>query len=127
MATFLNGFSGQIQLASGTLQVTDWTLNVNAEAVDTTNTGDAGWESNILGAKSFDGSFKTFWDSSAVPTGAPGFTAGARGTLTLNVGNSGKSYVGTAQLTQVVVENPVKGAVAFNCTFKGSGAITYAS
>jgi predicted secreted protein len=125
--SFLNGFSGNIQLGANNLDVTDWTLNVNAEAVDTTNTGDAGWESNILGAKNFDGSFKTFWDSTAVPTGAAGFTAGARGTLTLNVGNSGKSYVGTVQLTQVVIENPVKGAIAFNVTFKGSGALTYAS
>ena len=125
--TFLNGFSGSIQLAVANLDVTDWTLNVNAEAVDTTNTGDAGWESNILGCKSFDGSFKTFWDSTTVPTGAAGFIAGARGTLTLNVGNSGKSYVGSVQLTQVVIENPVKGAVAFNCTFKGTGPLTYAS
>jgi hypothetical protein len=88
---------------------------------------DAGWESNILGAKSFDGNFKTYWDSGAVPTGAAGWTAGARGTLTLNVGQSGKNYAGNVQLTQVSVENPVKGAVAFNGAFKGSGSLTYAS
>jgi predicted secreted protein len=102
-------------------------LNVTGEAVDTTNTGDAGWESNILGAKAFEGSCKTFWDSAASPTGAPGFVAGARGTITLSVGGSGKSYTGTVQITQITVENPVKGAVAFSFNFKGSGALTYAS
>ena len=125
--TYINGFGGSITFASASLDVESWSLNVSGEAVDTTNTGDAGWESNILGAKSFEGSCKTFWDSVAVPTGAAGFTAGARGTINLSVGNSGKSYSGTVQITQVTIENPVKGAVAFSFNFKGSGPLAYAS
>lgn len=124
---YLNGFSGNIQFASATLQVTEWTLNMNGEAVDTTNTGDSGWESNILGAKSWDGTAKSFWDGSAVPTGTPGLTPGARGTVTLTAGSSGKTYTGTAQLTQCAIGNPVKGAISFDITFKGSGALTMAS
>jgi predicted secreted protein len=125
--TFVNGFGGTAVFSAATMDVDTWTLSVNGEAVDTTNTGDAGWESNILGAKSFEGSFKTYFDTSAVPTGAAGFTAGARGTITLNVGSSGKTYTGTVQLTQISIENPVKGVVGFSCNFKGSGALTYAS
>lgn len=125
--TYLNGFGGTFVLGANTLDVDTWTLNAEGEALDTTNTGDAGWMSNILGAKSWDGSLKTFWDSAAVPTGAAGFTAGARGTVTLNVGGSGKSYSGTIQITKITVENPTKGVVAFNLDFKGSGALTYAS
>jgi hypothetical protein len=125
--TFVNGFGGNVQLGSTNLDIDTWSLNVNGEAVDTTNTGDAGWESNILGAKSFDGNFKTYWDSAAIPTGAAGYTAGARATLTLNVGSTGKTYVGTAQLTKVTIENPVKGVVGFSCDFKGSSSLTYAS
>jgi hypothetical protein len=125
--TFINGFGGSLQLATNSLDVESWSLTVNGEALDTTNSGDAGWSSYILGARSWEGSCKTFWDSAAVPTGAPGFTAGAQGTITLNVGSSGKSYTGTVQLTQVSIENAAKGVVTFGVNFKGSGPLTYAS
>ena len=125
--SFVNGFGGSITFSSQTLDVESWSLNVSAEAVDTTNTGDAGWESNILGAKSFEGSCKTFFDTAAVPTGTPGFLPGTRATITLPVGSSGKSYSGTVQITQVSIENPTKGVVSFSLNFKGSGALTYAS
>lgn len=125
--SYVNGFGGSITFASTVLDVESWSLNVMGEALDTTNTGDAGWETNILGAKSFEGSAKTFWDSAAVPTGVAGFVAGARGTFVFPVGNSGKSYTGNLQITQLTVENPVKGVVAFNFNFKGTAALQYAS
>lgn len=124
---YINGFGGTVTFDGATLPVTEWTLDVNAEAIDTTNTGDSGWESNILGAKSWSGSAKAFWDAATVPTGSSGFVAGDRGTISLPAGSSGKSYTGTAQATQVSVGNPVKGAVTFNFNFKGSGSLTYAT
>jgi predicted secreted protein len=127
MSSFINGFGGSINFNSQDLVVESWSLTVNGEAVDTTNTGDSGWESNILGAKSWEGSCKTYWDSSAIPTGAAGFLPGARATISLSVGSSGKIYTGFCQITQITVENPVKGVVGFNFNFKGSGALTFAS
>ncbi len=125
--SYINGFGGSILFASANLDVESWSLNVSGESVDTTNTGDGGWESNILGAKAFEGSCKTFWDSAAVPTGAAGFVAGARATIALSVGGSGKTYTGSVQITQLTVENPTKGVVAFSFNFKGSGSLTFAS
>lgn len=125
--TYINGFSGTLTLAAATLDIESWTLTVTGEAVDTTNTGDGGWESNITGAKAWEVSCKTFWDSAAVPTGAAGFTPGTSGTLTLNVGSSGKTYTGSARITQISIENPVKGVVGFSVTLKGNGALTFAS
>ncbi len=125
--TYVNGFGGSITFAAANLDVESWSLNVTGEALDTTNTGDAGWESNILGAKAFDGSCKAFWDSAATPTGAADFIAGARATITLPVGGTGKNYTGTVQITKVGIENPVKGVVTFDFDFKGSGILTYAS
>jgi predicted secreted protein len=122
--TFVNGFGGSVTLGSATYDVTDWSLTVNAEAVDTTNTGDAGWESNILGAKSWEGSAKSFWDSAADPAGTA-FAAGVRATITLLVAATGKSYSGSCQLVADNIENPVKGAVAFGFNFKGTGPLTY--
>jgi hypothetical protein len=37
--SFINGFGGTLVLASGTLDIDTWTLNVNADPADTTNTG----------------------------------------------------------------------------------------
>ncbi len=129
MATYINGFGGDITFGASpaTLSVTDWEMMVNGEALDTTNTGDSGWESNILGAKSFEGSCKAFWDSTAVPTGSANYKAGERGTGTFKVGSSGKTYVGTIQITQTKIANSAKGVVGFDITFKGSGALTQAS
>lgn len=127
MATYVNGFGGSITFGASpaTLAVESWSLNINAEALDTTNTADSGWESNILGAKSWDGSLKTFWDSSAVPTGTAGFLPGTRATITLPVSGTGKDYTGTCQLTKVGTENAAKGVVTFTVDFKGTGALTY--
>lgn len=125
--SYINGFGGSAVFAAYTLDVDSWSLTVSGEAVDTTNSGDGGWTSNILGAKSWEGSCKTYWDAAAVPTGAAGLLAGSRGTGTFLVGSSGKSYSGTLQITSISVENNVKGAVGFNLSFKGTGALTYAS
>lgn len=125
--TFTNGFGGSITFAQATLDVESWDLTITAEALDTTNTGDGGWESNILGCKAWEGSCKTWFDTAAVPTGAAGFIAGARGTFTFPVGESAKVYTGTAQITSIAIENAAKGAVTFNINFKGYGALTYAS
>jgi predicted secreted protein len=125
--TYVNGFGGSISMQTTTLDVDTWSLNVTGEALDTTNTGDVGWETNILGAKAFEGSVKTYWDSAAVPTGAADFTAGKRATLNLPVSATGKTYTGTAQITSVAIENPTKGVVTFQFNFKGSGVLTYAS
>lgn len=124
---YTNGFGGSAVFASATLLVDSWSLNINAESLDTTNTGDAGWVSNITGAKSAEGSCKAYFDTNAVPTGAAGILPGSSGTLSLNVGATGKTYAFTARITQVSIENPAKGVVAFNVNFVSTGAVTYAS
>ena len=124
---YINGFGGSIVFGTGTLavdlDVDSWSLNITAEAVSTTNTGDAGWDSNILGAMAFEGTAKAYWDSADIPTTS--IKAGDRGDITLNVGDSGHDYSGEVQITSVAIENPVKGAVGFSLNFTGSGPLTY--
>jgi predicted secreted protein len=120
---YINGFGGSAQFGLYVLDVESCTLHISGEAVDTTNTGDNGWESNILGAKAFEGSCKTFWDAASIPTSV--LQAGERGTLTLAVGDSGHEYVGEVQITSLSIENPTKGVVSFSLNFKGSGELTY--
>lgn len=125
MAEYINGFGGSVLFNAITVHVMNWTLTVNADPIDTTNTGDAGWESNILGCKNWEASLKMGWDSSDIPTG--NWVAGDLATLSLKVGNLAKTYVGVAFLTKIEVVNEPKGEVMFNANFKGNGALTYAS
>lgn len=120
--TYISGFGGSVTFNSTTLDVESWSAAVSAEALDTTNTGDAGWESNITGVKKLEGSFKTFWDSATDPYVT--FTAGASSTMTLPFGNSGKSFSFTARLTKVSSENAAKGVCTFECDFISNGAVT---
>lgn len=128
MATYINGQSGKVSVGATDIDVESWQANAQAEALDTTTTGSNGWEENITGIKSIEGSFKTFWDTAAVPTAAtPGLTPGASATLKLYVGNSNKFLTGTGRITKVTPENPAKGVVGFSVDFKGTGSWTFPS
>lgn len=129
MATYINGFGGDIQFASTpvTLNVAKWTVNATANTSDTTNTGDGGWESHVLGSKSWTAEVEAYWDSSAVPTATGKFVPGDYATLTLKAGSTAKVYTGTAALTNAVIVNDPKERITFNVSFKGTGALTYAS
>lgn len=123
MATYINGFGGSATFAAEIMPVENWSLNVNAEALDTTNTADAGWESNITGAKSWEGSAKMFFDSADTPTNT--LVPGSSGTVSLAVGATAKAYAGSCRITQVTIENAAKGVVTVSVSFKGNGALTF--
>lgn len=127
MATYLNGQSGSVSIASTVLPVESWTSNITCEALDVTTTGSAGWMQFIAGIKGGEVQVKTFWDSSAVPTGTVGVTPGASVSLTLTIGSSGKTITGTALVTSIDHENAAKGVVNFNFSAKFTGTITLPS
>jgi hypothetical protein len=127
---YVNGFGGSVEFDSDEYDVTKWSIKISATAEDTTNTGDEGWESNILGTKSFDGSF----DMPLEPSQIMAIEVGDRATATFNVGNgqdgeydSTGSYAGTIQITSIGPANPAKGACTISYDFKGSGPLTYTS
>jgi Asp-tRNA(Asn)/Glu-tRNA(Gln) amidotransferase A subunit family amidase len=124
--TFINGFSGTVLCGAFVLDVTEWSADVEVEILDTTNTGDLGWQSNINGCKKATGSCKTFWDTATVPTGSSGgaITNGASVTLTLNIGSSGRSIVVPARVGKITVSNPVKGVVPFEFSYESNGVVT---
>jgi hypothetical protein len=124
--TFINGFSGTVLCAAYALDITEWSCDVEVEILDTTNTGDLGWQTNINGCKKATGSVKTFWDTAAVPTGAANANIqnGTSVTLTLNIGNSGRSIIVPARVGKITVSNPVKGVVPFEFTYESTGVCT---
>lgn len=125
--SYINGFGGNITFAGQALDVAEWEITATGEAVDSTNTGDGGWDSNILGSKAWEASCKAYYDSAAVPTGAAGYVNGARGSATFLEGNTAKAYSGTVQIVSIKPTNVVKGINSFDVSFKGSGSLTFTS
>lgn len=124
--TYINGFSGTVLCGAHSLDVTEWNCDVEVEILDTTNTGDLGWQSNINGCKKATGTVKTFWDTAAVPTGAANANIqnGTTVTLTLNIGASARTIIVPARVGKITVNNPVKGVVPFEFTFESTGVVT---
>lgn len=124
--TYINGFSGTVLCGAYALDVTEWSADIEVEILDTTNTGDLGWQTNINGCKKATGSCKTFWDTAAVPTGAgaANIQNGTTVTLTLNIGNSGRFFVIPARVGKITVSNPVKGVVPFEFSYESNGVVT---
>jgi hypothetical protein len=120
---YVNGFGGAWEFDDQSYDITVWNLNITAAAEDTTNSGDEGWESNILGAKAFDGSAKMCLEGSQIVA----IEVGDRATATFNVSNGAGSYAGTIQITKIGPENVVKGVCTITYDFKGSGPLTFTS
>ncbi len=126
MSTFLNGQSGNITIGTSSLVVEGWTISINGEALDVTNTGSGGWAENITGIKDAEITAKTFWDSAAMPTSSPySLQPGNTATMVLAIGASAKSFSVPARITNIKVENPAKGVIPFEVTAKSNGAVTF--
>lgn len=125
MASYVNGQGGTMTIGSATLPVDTWTINVTAEALDTTTTADSGWANFIVGIKGADITAKTWFDTSTVPTGAtPNIVNGASATFVLPIAGSAHQFSCTAIITQISVENAAKGAVTFSLNAKATGVVT---
>ncbi len=111
-----------------------------------------GWKSFIGGANNFTGSCKSFWDnynppthiniSSPKPT-VPLVPTWCPVTIILNIGQSCpvpgtgltvtnilaqgayQAFMGTVFITSMDIDNIVKGVVAFNIEFQGTGPLQY--
>lgn len=126
---FRNGFNGVVLVGSYSLDVTEWTADFEVEILDTTNTGDGGWQSNINGCKKASGTVKTFYDAAAIPTGASGANVqnGTSVTLTLTEGDTSKTNVVPARIGKVTLGNPVKGVLPFEFSYESNGVCTMAT
>jgi hypothetical protein len=126
MATFKNGFSGNVLVGAYSLAVTEWNCDFEVEILDTTTTGDSGWQTNINGCKKATGTVKTFFDTAAVPTGAtgPNLQNGTSVTLTLKIADTTSVCIVPARIGKVSIGNPVKGVVSFEFPFESNGVCT---
>lgn len=125
------GYTGSVTFGGGAVSVVKkWDFEDKADLEDVT-----GMASGASGRKSFgtnlvegSGSFEGLVDTAdAKFKGAPpAIRAGATGTATF-VAATGFSYAMTVTIESFKVTSAVDQQVAFTCTYRGSGAVTWPS
>lgn len=123
--TSFNGQSGVVIFASTTYSVTEWNAKQMVEVLDTTTVQSSGWQNNINGIKSLEGSFEMPADSAAIQTTT--ISAGSTGTFVLTLGATGKTLTGSGRVKDIAFKNPAKGVVTFTANFVSYGVWTLAS
>lgn len=125
MADFKSGKIGKASIAGTDVHIEGWQVNPASENLETSNTGDGGYESGIHGLKSATGQFNATWDKNAQPQVAvPVFDIGDDVLLYLYVGDpldDLKWNFPIAQITELPMVSEVKGKVTWTCQFKASG------
>ena len=130
MSTAYNGTDGKVLSESTDMDVTGYSADVEVVEIDTTTTGDAGWEDAINGTKKVSGSFDFLWNPTKSPFGAlanllPG--SGTYPTLRFNLDASTNYLQGVAMITKLSLKSEVKGAKTFTASFRSKGAWTLPS
>jgi len=120
---FFAGKSGVIKIGSTALPLTEWSMDVKTEGVDTTNFTSGGWQEMIAGIFSIDIS------ASGPYNGASLVTQGTLVTLTLDVNSTSSSpasFTGDALVTSLKIDTSTKDVAKISYSMSSSGAWTVA-
>jgi hypothetical protein len=127
------GLYQQTDLADGTFDIDDveaiaevdgiksWTLDYNADTLETTDFADAGVKSYIIGGSGWAGTFEGYKDGVPLSLGT---------SIILALGESltpGQQWIGDAFITGISPSVSHDGIVSYSYTFQGSGALETAS
>jgi hypothetical protein len=122
---FQSGKNGRALSGGTAINITGWTFTETTDALDVTHSGSSGKRTFISGLTGGEGTVEFDFDDAALFTAnPPNLNPGQQITLKLELGNSGKFYQFTAQLTRAELRNPVEGKVSGSASFVSSGAIT---
>jgi len=113
----LSGKAGYVDTGSTVAGIKSWTLDYTSDALETTDFGDAGVKSYIVGCSGWSGTFEGYKD------GVPQSLAGASVTLKLYEDNT-YFWTGTAFITGVHANTAHDGIVSYSYDYQGSGALT---
>jgi len=127
------GYGGSVQWATFTIAgVTEWEINAEGEALDSTGMDSAGVAAYIPGITRWSGRVAGKWDSTdtnSLRHGAPpAITPGSTATVNLYVvgATDTSDYVCTVvYVTGWRTTVSLEGIVTWEMTFQGSGALTY--
>ena len=122
----ITGLGGSITGVSYNADVTQWSISVTAESVDTTNMNPASsFRTVIAGVKSWSGSYTALVDASTVAS-INSDLGGANVTATFLL-SGGANLEGDICITDIAVSATIDNAVEAVYSFTGSGTLTFAN
>ena len=124
----ISGYTGKMNFGSAvvsdaTNNIHAWTLDINCDALETTDFADSGNRTYIRGLKGWTATCEGYIDTSAGGT-VNSADIGSSATLSLYV-NATKYYNGTALLTGASLNTAADGVETSSFSFQGSGALAY--
>ncbi len=118
------GKGGTTTYAGTTFHVTSWEGEVNAEALETTDSSSGSYREYIPGLVS--GTVSADYNIVTTASGMPHdvIPRGNTAAVVLNIGGSGKTLSGSVLITQVRYRNPIDGVASGSFTGNFTGTIT---
>lgn len=133
MSKAYSGLEGVVTSNGTDMDVKDSSFDVETGDIDTTTTGDDGWEDSIDGPRKVSGSFDFFYNKLKSPFGAvaklmPGAAAvdGVYPSLSFNTGG-GDLITGKARITKLSKKGAVKDGIMYTASFTSKGKWTFPS
>lgn len=123
------GFEGKFSIGDTPTELAkaqDVSLNLSADAVETTARDDAGWKNNEQGLKSWSISGNALWvpDNTALELLRTAYLNRTKIAVELLDGTGGDGYEGVAIITSLGREEPLNGAMTLPFEMTGCGALT---
>ena len=117
----ITGKDGSVAVAGDNVtMITSWSISIEADTLEFTNFGSAGWKENMGSLKSWSGSIEGFADTAQTATLAVGTTV----SVVLVEGGAGSTtYTGDAIVTSQSVDASTAELVTVSFDFTGSGEL----
>ncbi|GAB7388996.1 hypothetical protein BSNK01_28340 [Bacillaceae bacterium] len=125
----ISGVGGKVRIGTNDVtELSNWSLDVEADTLDITHFGNSGWAVNAAGGRSWSGFFEGTWNVANDDNGQKvlqdAMFAGTIITLELYVDDTHK-YTGQAILTGMSVETAADDWVTISFDFQGTGPLSY--
>ncbi len=115
----LAGTGGSVLAAALATGIKSWSADYTVDVLETTDFGDAGVKSYILGCSGWAGSFEGFKDGVALPLSTTAIALQLKESAT-----TGQVWTGQAYITGVHPSVSFDGIVQYSYDFQGTGALT---
>lgn len=117
---FFSGKTGSLTVGGTAQPLTDWSIDIKSENIDTTNFGDAGYQTNLAGIGGAEITASGPYDGTA------GSTVGTSGNFVLATSTDvgAPSYTVAARISSIKIDVNVKGVAQISYTASSNGTFT---
>jgi hypothetical protein len=117
---FFSGKTGSLTVGGTAQPLTDWSIDIKSENIDTTNFSDVGYQTNLAGVGGAEITASGPYDGTA------GSTVGTSGNFVLATSTDvgAPSYTVAARISSIKIDVNVKGVAQISYTASSNGTFT---